>query len=308
MAISDLFGARVLITGGAGFIGSHLMDGLLLEKAKVRVLDNMSTGRQENIAHCLDNIQFISGDIRDLETCQRACQGVKYVFHQAALGSVPRSIKDPSETISVNVAGTTNVFSAARDQGVHRIVYASSSSVYGDSQILPRREGEEARPLSPYALSKIMNEQLASIFSITYNMQFVGLRYFNVYGPRQDPYGPYAAVIPQFLKAALEDTPPQIYGDGEQTRDFAFVKDVVKVNLLSAVAPKSVSGKVYNIGSGKTISINELAKKIGKLAGKIWKPKYLPPRQGDVKTSLADISALTQALGFKPNFNLSNSF
>ena len=305
MSSPDFANTKVLVTGGAGFIGSHLVDAFQEAGALVRVLDNLTTGKEKNIAHCVDRLEFIHGDIRNIETCQRACQGMDYVFHQAALGSVPRSVEDPSTSIAVNVAGTGNVFTAARDEGVRRIVYASSSSVYGDSQKLPRREGEEGKPISPYALSKVMDEQLASIFTATYDMELIGLRYFNIYGPRQDPNGPYAAVVPRFLKAALAGTDSQIYGDGEQTRDFTFVRDVVRVNMLAACAPKSACGSFYNVGAGKAVSINELAGRIAKLSGRDWKLTYLPPRQGDVKVSLADITAVTEALDFEPAFDLS---
>ena len=305
MSLPDFADAKVLVTGGAGFIGSHLVDGLQEVGAQVCVLDNLATGKEENISHCVDRLEFIRGDIRNIETCQQACQGVDYVFHQAALGSVPRSVKDPATSIAVNVAGTGNVFAAARDKGVRRIVYASSSSVYGDSQQLPRREGEEGRPISPYALSKVMDEQLASIFTATYDMELIGLRYFNIYGPRQDPNGPYAAVVPRFLKAALQGATPEIHGDGEQTRDFTFVKDVVRANMLAAGAPKSACGNFYNVGAGNAVSINELAGRIATLSGRDWEPTYLPARQGDVKVSLADIGAVKEAFGFEPTYDLS---
>jgi nucleoside-diphosphate-sugar epimerase len=203
MPIADFRDLPVLVTGGAGFIGSHLVDALLERGARVRVLDNFATGRRENLAHSIGRIELMEGDIRDAATCGRACDGVAVVFHQAALGSVPRSMKDPATTIAVNVGGTANVFAAARDAKVSRVVYASSSSVYGDSDKLPKREGEEGKPLSPYALSKVMNEQLADVFTLCFGVELIGLRYFNVYGPRQDPQGPYAAVIPRFFAAVL---------------------------------------------------------------------------------------------------------
>ena len=305
MPLPDITNSKVLVTGGAGFIGSHLVDALRGMGSKVWILDNLSTGKKENIDHSVGHIEFIEGDIRDITTCQRACENIEYIFHQAALGSVPRSIQDPSTSISVNVTGTVNVFTAARDQGALRVIYASSSSVYGNSQKLPRREGQEGMPISPYALSKMMDEQLASIFSKIYDMEFIGLRYFNVYGPRQDPNGPYAAVVPQFLKAALEGTDPKIYGDGEQTRDFMFVQDVVRANMLAAGAPKNACGSFYNVGSGKAVSINELARRIAELSGRDWQPIYLPPREGDVKISLADIRSATEALGFESAYDLS---
>ena len=214
MNADALRGTTVLVTGGAGFIGSHLVDALLASGAKVRVLDNFETGRRENIAHVLEQIQLIEADIRDLDTCQHACEGVSFVLHQAALGSVPRSMATPANTLAVNVSGTANVFTAARDQKVRRVVYASSSSVYGTSVALPKREGEEGRPVSPYALSKWVDEEIAEVFERCYDLQLVGLRYFNVYGPRQDPNGAYAAVIPRFFANCRAGKAPVIYGNG----------------------------------------------------------------------------------------------
>lgn len=210
MNAHDLAGLRILVTGGAGFIGSHLVDALLNWGAAVRVLDNFETGRRSNLAHLADRIELFEDDIRDLDACQHACQGMTYVLHQAALGSVPRSMATPANTLAVNVAGTANVFTAARDQNVRRVVYASSSSVYGTSETLPKREGDEGEPVSPYALSKRMNEELADVFERCFAMQLVGLRYFNVYGPRQDPNGPYAAVIPRFFAGCRANQAPVI--------------------------------------------------------------------------------------------------
>ena len=306
MPIPDFEQIQVLVTGGAGFIGSHLVDGLLERGAVVRVLDNLETGRRENLAHCLDQIEFVEGDIRQVEVCQRACEGVAYLFHQAALGSVPRSMEDPATTISVNVSGTANIFAAGRDAGVRRIVYASSSSVYGDSERLPKREGEEGQPLSPYALSKQMDEQLAEIFTLAYSLELIGLRYFNVYGPRQDPNGPYAAVVPRFFQASAEGKDPQIYGDGEQIRDFTFIKDVISANLLAAGAASSACGQAYNVGAGASTSINQLASKLGDITGRDWSPHYLPARAGDVRASLAAIEKITKALEYRPNHDLAS--
>src|SRR5262245_39452117 len=230
----DWSSCPVLVTGGAGFIGSHLVDALLERGAKVRVLDSFATGFRRNLEHCASRIELLEGDIRDTGTCRRASEGTQYVFHQAALGSVPRSVDDPATSIAVNVAGTANVFAAARDAGVSSVVYASSSAVYGDSERMPKREGQEGRPLSPYATSKWMNEELAEVYTRCYGIRFVGLRYFNVYGPRQDPSGPYAAVVPRFFEAAAERRAPVIFGDGLQSRDFTFVADVVEANLLAA--------------------------------------------------------------------------
>ncbi len=292
-----LRGTPVLVTGGAGFIGSHLVDRLLALGASVTVLDNFATGRRQNLAHCLDRIELIEGDIRDLDCCQRAIDGRAYVFHQAALGSVPRSVKDPATSLAVNVGGTANVFTAARDANVSRVVYASSSSVYGTSQRLPKREGEEGEPMSPYALSKRMDEELAAVFTRCYGMQLVGLRYFNVFGPRQDPAGPYAAVIPRFFAACRQGERPVIFGDGEQSRDFTFVGDVVEANLRAALAP-GAEGRAYNIGAGGQKTVNDLARAIAKLCGFTGGIEYRPPRAGDVAHSRADASAAKEKLGF----------
>lgn len=301
--IDNLKGTTVLVTGGAGFIGSHLIDGLLQRGAKVRVLDNLETGHKRNVEHALDQIDFIEGDIRDLDTCQKATAGADYVLHQAALGSVPRSLELPAASIDSNVGGTTNVFTAARDQKVKRVVYASSSSVYGDDERLPKKEGHEGNVLSPYAISKWMNEELADVYERCYGMQLVGLRYFNVYGPRQDPQGAYAAVIPKFFDICRKGGVPTIYGDGEQSRDFTFVADVVRANLL-AMRATSGSGRAYNIGAGGRTTVTDLAETIMKVTGVDGKPKYEDPRAGDIKHSLADFSDMEKAFGWKPEFSL----
>lgn len=304
MPIPDLRGQPVLVTGAAGFIGSHLVDALLERGARVRALDNLMTGRRENLAHCLEEIALVEGDIRDPAICRAACRGVALVFHQAALGSVPRSLADPATTFAVNVCGTANVFAAARDEGVRRVIYASSSSVYGDSEVLPKREGEEGRPLSPYAVSKRMNEQLADIFARCFGMEVIGLRYFNVYGPRQDPEGPYAAVLPRFFKASTAGESPVIYGDGEQSRDFTFVSDAVAANLLAAGAPVEACGRAYNVAGGRQTTINELARAVRETVGGGPGPVYEKPRAGDVRHSLADGSLSLRALGYAPETRL----
>ncbi len=304
MPIIDFNALHVLVTGGAGFIGSHIVDHLLARGAKVRVLDNFATGRRENLSHCIDKIDLLEGDIRELETCQKACTGVAYVFHQAALGSVPRSMKDPATSFAVNAGGTANMFMAARDQGARRVVYASSSSVYGDSTIMPKREGQEGKPLSPYALSKRVDEELADVFGRCYAMELIGLRYFNVYGPRQDPNGPYAAVIPRFFAACGVGQAPVINGDGTQSRDFTFVEDVVNANLLAASAPATSCGRVYNIGAGGSTSVNTLAEKICEITGAKVRPEYAPARAGDVPFSQADASAARISLGFEARISL----
>lgn len=290
----------VLVTGGAGFIGSHVVDGLLMNGANVRVLDNFSTGKKENLLHCMERIELREGDIRDARTCLEACKGVDYVCHQAALGSVPRSMKDPATSTDVNVTGTANIFMAARDGGIERVVFASSSSVYGDSEKLPKKEGNEGRPLSPYALSKVMDEQLADTFGRCFDMKIIGLRYFNVYGSRQDPYGSYAAVIPRFFKACLNGEQPVIYGDGSQTRDFTFVEDVVNANILAMTAGTESCGINFNIAGGKPVSVNYLAEIIASLSGNpSLKPIYEAPRPGDVLHSTADLEN-ARRIGYSP--------
>lgn len=300
------FGRRpVLVTGGAGFIGSHLVDDLLERGAVVQVLDNFFTGRRDNLAHVMDRVKLIEGDIRDLDTCRKAADGVEFAFHQAALGSVPRSMKDPSATFAANVQGTMNVFSACRDAGVSRIVYASSSSVYGDSAKLPKREGEEGEPLSPYALSKRVGEEIAATFARCYGLEAIGLRYFNVYGPRQDPLGSYAAVIPRFFRAVLRGEPLVIYGDGRQSRDFTFVEDAVRANLLAAGAPAEACGAAYNVAGGAQTTVIELARLLGEASGRTITPVHDPPRRGDVLHSLADLSLSESGLGYKARIGLS---
>jgi nucleoside-diphosphate-sugar epimerase len=300
----DLSNQRVLVTGGAGFIGSHLVEALLARGAAVRVLDNLETGRIENLAAVRNRIELIEGDIRDREACRAACRGAAFVFHEAARGSVPRSLADPAGTIEVNVGGTANVLAAAREAGVARVVYASSSSVYGESRTLPRREGSEGAVMSPYALSKRMGEDLAATFAACYGMELIGLRYFNVYGPRQRTDGPYAAVIPRFFHAALSGEAATIYGDGEQRRDFTFVGDAVRGNLLAAAAPKSACGRVYNIGGGRPTSVTELARHVRSAAGSGAEPIHREPRAGDVRDSWADLALATEALGYSPMVGL----
>ena len=297
---ANFAGERVLVTGGAGFIGSHLVAALVARGAVVRVLDDLSNGKEENLEPIRDRIEVVRGDIRDAEICQRAVERVRTVFHLAALGSVPRSIHDPATSFAVNVGGTVNVFAAARRAEADRVVYASSSSVYGDSAALPKREGEEGEPLSPYALSKSVDEQLAAVFGRCYGMGFVGLRYFNVYGPRQDPDGPYAAVIPRFFKACLTGGPPVIFGDGTQSRDFTFVDDAVDATLLAAKAPLEACGRAYNVAGGSRTTVNELARRVGEAVGGGLEPRYEPSRAGDVQHSLADLDHSAKALGFRP--------
>jgi UDP-N-acetylglucosamine 4-epimerase len=301
-----LGGRPVLVTGGAGFIGSHLVDALVAAGSSVRVLDDLSSGQRKNLVASAKAIDFVEGDIRDLSSVRNACHGVDLVFHLAAVGSVPRSMKDPAHTLAVNVGGTANVFATSRESGVRRVVYASSSSVYGDSETLPKREGEEGRPLSPYALSKWMNEELADVFARAFGLETIGLRYFNVFGPRQDPEGPYAAVIPRFFKACLRGESPVIYGDGEQSRDFTFVADAVQANLLAASAPASVCGEAYNVAGGHAVTVNDLARTVLEVAGAGSAPRHEAPRSGDIRHSLADLTRVRAKLGFEPAMELAS--
>jgi UDP-N-acetylglucosamine/UDP-N-acetylgalactosamine 4-epimerase len=301
----SLDGMPVLVTGGAGFIGSHLVDALVARGAAVRVLDDLSSGRWSNLAHHGQAVEVLLEDLRDPAACRRACRGAHWVFHLAALGSVPRSMEDPATTIDVNVAGTANLFAAARDGGVRRVVYASSSSVYGDAASVPSREGEEGSPLSPYALSKAMGEALAAQFARCFGQELVGLRYFNVYGPRQSPVGPYAAVVPRFLAAALAGAPMEIHGDGEQSRDFTHVDDAVEATLLAAAATAEACGRAFNVAGGERVTVNDLAARLAREAGSAVAPAHLPARAGEVRDSQADLTAAREWLGYVPRVPLS---
>jgi nucleoside-diphosphate-sugar epimerase len=291
--------ARYLVTGGAGFIGSHIAEALLDSGQSVRILDNLATGREANVAALNGRVEFIHGDLRNLDTVRAAMQGIEVVFHQGALASVPRSISDPITTLETNVNGTQNVLLAARDAGVRRVVYASSSSVYGNTPTLPKREDMPTHPMSPYAVQKLSGELLCGVFTRIYGLETVALRYFNVFGPRQDPASEYAAVIPRFLTALIEKRHPIVYGDGEQTRDFTYIANVVQANLLAASAPAAV-GYAMNIGCGQQISLNTVLHIAGELLGVHIDPDYREPRPGDVRDSLADISLAQQLLGYKP--------
>lgn len=292
--------ALYLVTGGAGFIGSHLVEKLLSLGERVRVLDNFLTGKRENIAPFLGEIEFLEGDIRDYEVCHRACEGVDFILHQAALPSVVRSIEDPRTTMDINLGGTLNLLLCARDCRVKRFVFASSSSVYGDDDSLPKKEGREGNPLSPYALSKKAGEDCCRLFYQLYGLSTVSLRYFNVFGPRQDPSSQYAAVIPNFIFRLLQGKEPIIFGDGEQSRDFTYVANVIEANLLAVKADDSVSGQVFNIACGQSFSINSLVEELDKLLGTKIKPVYAEPRPGDIRHSRADISKAHKMLGFEP--------
>lgn len=293
---------KLVITGGAGFIGSNIAEELSKEKDnEIIIVDDLSTGKMANLRKFDQNINLVRGSITDLNLLKVVFKGVDYVFHQAAIPSVPRSIKDPIASNNANVNGTLNVLVAARDCGVKKVVYASSSSVYGDTPELPKRERMTPNPLSPYAVTKLLGEYYCNVFNNIYGLKTVSLRYFNVYGPRQDPYSDYAAVIPKFINRVSENKPPVIYGDGEQTRDFTFVKDVVRANILAA---KSDAEGVYNIANGNRISINELANMIMALIGNNLTPIHDDPREGDVKHSLADISEAKKNLGYEQGYSL----
>ena len=307
---ADLSNSSFLITGGAGFIGSHIAEYLLKNNAgKIRVLDNMVTGLESNLAilRSYNSFEFIEGDIRNLDTCRDACNGIQYVSHQAALGSVPRSIKEPYATNDVNVGGFVNILNAAVENKIRQFVYASSSSVYGDDAALPKKEERTGNCLSPYAVSKKANELYADVFSKVYHIPVIGFRYFNVFGPRQDPDGPYAAVIPLFVKAIMNNTPAFINGDGEQTRDFTFVENAVQVNIKGMLTKNDDAiNKVYNVAIGENYSINYLYNTIKKYLKNEARPIYREPREGDVRNSLADISLANELLGYSPTTKFDN--
>ena len=295
---------RVLVTGGAGFIGSHVVEHLVGEGADVVVLDDFSTGRRENLAAVLDRIRLVEGSITNPDTCAAAAAGADYVLHQAALGSVPRSVADPVTIHDANLTGTLNVLIAARDAGVKRLVYAASSSAYGDTTELPKREDMMSWPRSPYGVSKLGGECYCRAFHASYGLETVALRYFNVFGPRQDPRSRYAAVIPIFIAAALRGEPPTIDGDGEQTRDFTYVDNVVRANMLALAAPDEALGRVFNVGCGHRISINRLWQEIRRLTGSQVEVRHGPPRGGDVRDSLASLDLAQRVLDYRPTVGL----
>ncbi len=302
---------RILITGGAGFIGSNLAAALLQDKrvSGVRVLDNLATGSLDNIQalHQHATFQFQEGDIRNYSDCLKACEGIDLITHQAALGSVPRSINDPLTTNEVNITGTLNIFTAAKETGIKRVVYAASSSTYGDHPGLPKVEDQIGKPLSPYAVTKYVNELYAQVYASLYGTEFIGLRYFNIFGPRQNPGGPYAAVIPLFAEAILQNKPPTINGDGMHSRDFTYVDNAVQANILSLFTNKKEAvNQVYNIACGHQTSLNELFDHLRKEAGSELQPLYGPERVGDVKHSLADISKAKRLLGYNPEISVEN--
>jgi len=300
---------KIMVTGGAGFIGSNLVERLLKDErvSAVRVLDNLATGTLENIKEFFSNskFQFLEGDIRDYETCMIACEGMDLISHQAALGSVPRSIKDPITSNNVNITGTLNIFTAAKEKGIKRVVFAASSSTYGDHPGLPKKEDIIGKPLSPYAITKYVNELYAKVYGDLYGLETIGLRYFNIFGPRQSPQGPYAAVIPIFITHLLENKPPVINGDGSHSRDFTFVENAVQANLLALFTNnKNAVNQVYNIACGKRTSILELFELLAGFASSTVKPSFGPERTGDVKNSLADISKAERLLGYSPSVSV----
>ena len=298
-------GTRFLVTGGAGFIGSNLCEALLKAGCRVRCLDDLSTGKQANVDLFLGRpgYEFIRGDIRDFETCLSACQGVEYVLHQAAWGSVPRSIEMPLFYCANNIQGTLNMMEAARRNGVKRFVYASSSSVYGDEPNLPKTEGREGNLLSPYALTKRCDEEWAAQYTRHYGLFTVGLRYFNVFGRRQDPDGPYAAVIPKFIKSLLKGERPVIHGDGRQSRDFTYIENVIEANLKACLAPDEAAGQVFNIAYGEREYLIDIYHALTRVVQVETEPVFGPERPGDIRHSNADISKARRLLGYAPDYD-----
>ena len=296
-------GRLALVTGGAGFIGGHLVEGLLRAGWSVRVIDDLSTGSERNLADAMDRIEFTRGDIRDANALERVMDGVEVVFHEAAMASVPRSVAMPLLTNSINIDGTLLVLETARQSGVRRVVYAASSSAYGETEVLPKVETLPATPLSPYALQKYTGEVYCRLYGELYGLEAVSLRYFNIFGPRQDPNSDYAAVVPRFVTAALAGKSPVIYGDGDQTRDFTYVENAVQANLLAADADRA-PGSVINIAAGKRTSLNDLWQYIREIVGTDVEPRYAAPREGDVRDSLADLTLASDLLGYEPGVDL----
>lgn len=296
---------KILVTGGAGFIGSNLTEALLQRGHFVRILDDFSTGKRENLIFdkAYPSPEVIKGDIREFSTCQKAVKGIEYVFHQAALPSVQRSIEDPETSNAINVGGTLNILLAAREEKVKRVIYASSSSVYGDTPTLPKHEEMPPDPLSPYALQKYIGEQYCRLFYQLYGLDTISLRYFNIFGPKQDPNSLYSAVIPKFIDALLQGRPPIIFGDGEQSRDFTYIENVVQANLL-AMSAEHLHGEAINIACGKRISLNQLLNVLKEILGSKLSPIYQEPRKGDVKHSLADIRKGKEIINYEPTVGI----
>jgi len=293
---------RYVVTGGAGFIGSNIVDELVRRGESVVVLDDLSAGKEDNLAESRNKISFIKGSINDIEAVRRAMQEADYVIHLAARTSVPRSIKDPLETNRVNIEGTLNVLLAARDAKVKRVVLAASSSAYGETPTLPKVETMQPEPISPYGVTKYVCELYAQMFGRVYALQNVSLRYFNVFGPRQDPSSPYSGVLSKFCTAFLEGTEPVVYGDGEQTRDFTYIDNVVQATLLACAAP-AASGRVFNVGTGDRISLNQTLELLREISGNKLEAKYDAPREGDIRDSQADITLSRELLGYDPTVN-----
>jgi UDP-N-acetylglucosamine/UDP-N-acetyl-alpha-D-glucosaminouronate 4-epimerase len=290
---------RYLVTGGAGFIGSNTVDELVRRGHSVVVLDDLSSGKEENLAEVRSKITFVKGSITDLDAVQKAIHQAEYVIHLAARTSVPRSVKDPLETNRINVDGTLNILVAARDNKVKRVVFAASSSAYGETPTLPKIETMQPKPISPYGVTKYVGELYAQTFGRCYGLENVSVRYFNIFGPRQDPGSPYSGVLSKFASAFLEDTQPVVFGDGEQTRDFTYVENAVQANLLACEAPNA-SGEVINVGTGSRISLNQTLQCLRKITGKNLQAQYEPTREGDIHDSQADISKARQLLGYEP--------
>jgi nucleoside-diphosphate-sugar epimerase len=290
---------RYLVTGGAGFIGSNTVDELVRRGHSVVVLDDLSSGKEDNLADLRNKITFIKGSITDIEVVRKAMYEAEYVLHLAARTSVPRSVKDPIETNKINIDGTLNVLVAAKELKVRRVVFAASSSAYGETPTLPKVETMQPQPISPYGVTKFVGELYGQTFGRCYGLENVSLRYFNIFGPRQDPSSPYSGVLAKFCTAFLEDTQPVVFGDGEQTRDFTYVENAVQANLLACEAP-NVSGKVFNVGVGGRVSLNAVLRELGKITGKELEAKYDPPRDGDIRDSQADISQAKDFLGYEP--------
>jgi UDP-glucose 4-epimerase len=293
----SLSGKKIVVTGGAGFIGSHIVEALVRDGAQVTVIDDLSTGKKDNLAAIIDKIEFVQGSIADLELLKKAFQGAYAVVHEAAVASVPQSIAFPKETYAVNVIGTQNIFNLAAEAGVDRVIYATSSAVYGDDPTMPKTESMKTGPISPYGAHKLQNEVDAAAVLASKGLKTIGLRYFNVFGPRQNPFSEYSAVIPKFIALMKKGTAPSIYGDGLQTRDFIYVADVVAANLAALQAHKGF-GEVFNIATGEKISLNDLVSDINMVLNTSLKPLYMPAKQGDIKDSYADVTKAKQILSF----------
>lgn len=297
--------SKFLVTGGAGFIGSNLTETILDMGYKVRVLDDFSTGKRENLKpfYSNGNFEFIEGSIADLETCMKACEGIDYVLHQAAWGSVPRSIKMPLKYEEINIKGAHNMMEAAKENNIKKFVYASSSSVYGDHPVLPKVEGQEGKVLSPYALTKKVDEEYGRLYFNLYGLETIGMRYFNVFGKRQDPFGAYAAVIPKFVKSLLDNEAPTINGDGLTSRDFTYIENVIEFNLKACLATKEASGEAFNVAFGGRVTLNELYDTLANALESNLKPNYTETREGDIKHSNADITKAKTLVGYNPKYS-----